>query len=242
MSTPQAETDHADAPLNMRVPRTLAPVREQVLAQLRSAITEMRLPPGRRLVERELIEQTGTSRTTIREALRQLTAEGLVTSTAHQGTVVASLSVDRAMELYEVRAILEGLAARHFVRHASADQVVRIREAFKAIETAGGQPEPGRAVLAAKKGFYNALFDGAGNVTVQEILEGMQARVTALRSASLAQPGRSAQTIEEIRAIVEALEARDAGRADAACVHHVQQAAQVINTAMNDATTTKETE
>ena len=78
--------------LSVRVNRVAAPVREQVLEQLRQAIVEMRLKPEQRLVERELIEQTGVSRTTIREVLRQLAAEGLVTTIPHKGTVVASPS------------------------------------------------------------------------------------------------------------------------------------------------------
>ena len=87
-------------------------------------------------------------------------------------------------------------------------------------------------MLAAKKLFYDALFEGAANRTIQEIVEGLQARVTVLRRASLAQPGRSARTVAEVRAIVDALEARDGERAAAACVHHVNQAARTVFAAM----------
>src|SRR5215211_4832188 len=140
--------------LSVQVNRVAAPVREQVFDQLRQAIVEMRLKPEQRLVERELIQQTGVSRTTIREVLRQLAAEGLVTTIPHKGTVVAAPSVERAAELYEVRAVLEG----------------------------------------------------AANGTIQSLVETLQARVTVLRAASLSQPGRAARTVEEVRAIVEALE------------------------------------
>ena len=231
--------NHAqDNRLSMHVTRTVAPVREQVLDQLRQAIIEMRLPPGHRLVERELIEQTGVSRTTVREVLRQLAAEGLVATVAHKGTVVATIPPERAMELYEIRAVLEAMAARQFAERASDKQMRELRRAFDAIETAGRRQVPGQAVLAAKKRFYDALFDGADNLTIREVLEGLQARVTALRSTSLAQPGRSAQTVEEVRAIVEALEARDGERAAAACAYHVTQAADTIRTALNSIGTT----
>lgn len=226
-------TEPQDNRLTMQVTRTVAPVREQVLKQLRQAIIEMLLPPGRRLVERELIEQTGVSRTTIREVLRQLAAEGLVTTLAHKGTVVATIPLDRAMELYEIRAVLEGMAARQFAQRASDKQMRELRRAFEAIEAAGRRNVPGPAVLLAKKRFYDALFEGADNLTIREVLEGMQARVTALRSTSLAQPGRSTETVEEVRAIVVALEARDGDRAAAACAHHVTQAAHTVRSAMN---------
>jgi GntR family transcriptional regulator, trigonelline degradation regulator len=221
--------------LSVQVQRVAAPVREQVLEQLRHAIIEMRLQPAQRLVERELIEQTGVSRTTIREVLRELAAEGLVTTIPHKGTVVASPTLERAVELYEVRALLEGMAARQFVEHATEAQMARLREGFEAIETAARGDAEGPGMLAAKRLFYNALFEGAANRTIQEIVEGLQARVTVLRRASLAQPGRSAGTVAEVRAIVDALEARDGERAAAACVHHVNQAARTVFAAMTEA-------
>ena len=149
--------------LSVRVNRVAAPVREQVLEQLRQAIVEMRLKPEQRLVERELIEQTGVSRTTIREVLRQLAAEGLVTTIPHKGTVVASPSIESAAELYEVRAVLEGMAARQFAERATDLNMRALRRAFEGIEKRARSGEASsQAMLEAKKRFYDALFDGAG--------------------------------------------------------------------------------
>ena len=75
----------------LRVERKPAPVRTQVLDKLRQAIVERRLAPGQRLIERELVELTGVSRTSVREALRELAAEGLVTVIPNSGTVVTSV-------------------------------------------------------------------------------------------------------------------------------------------------------
>ena len=219
--------------LSVRVNRVAAPVREQVLEQLRQAIVEMRLKPEQRLVERELIEQTGVSRTTIREVLRQLAAEGLVTTIPHKGTVVASPSIESAAELYEVRAVLEGMAARQFAERATDLNMRALRRAFEGIEKRARSGEASsQAMLEAKKRFYDALFDGAANGTIRDLVESLQARVTVLRAASMSQPGRSAKTVEEVRAIVEALEARDGDRAAAACVHHVNEAARTVFEAM----------
>jgi DNA-binding GntR family transcriptional regulator len=221
--------DHGPlAPLTLSVTRVAAPVREQVLEQLRAAIVDMRLQPGQRLVERELVEQTGVSRTTIREVLRQLAAEGLVETIPHKGMVVASVPAERAPELYQVRAVLEGMAARQFVERANEGHLTRLREAFAFLAEAAEEPTSVVDMLAAKKVFYDVLFEGAANQTIQEIVQGLQARVTLLRRASLMHPGRPAESVAEVRAIVEAIERRDAAAAAAASSRHVDEAGRVV--------------
>jgi DNA-binding GntR family transcriptional regulator len=211
----------------MRVGRVAAPLREQVLEVLRQAILDFRLKPGQRLIERELIEQIGVSRTTIREVLRELAAEGLVTTIPQKGAIVVVPTAEEAAELYEVRGALEALAARRFVAHASAAQVAALRAAFAEYEQlalAGGDI---RAMLRAKDRFYGVLLEGSGNRSIQSILGGLQARVRVLRAGSLSAPGRPARAVEEIRTIVEAIEAGDAEGAAQAAATHVEQAAAV---------------
>jgi GntR family transcriptional regulator, trigonelline degradation regulator len=211
----------------MRVGRVAAPLREQVLDVMRQAILDFRLKPGQRLIERELIEQTGVSRTTIREVLRQLAAEGLVTTIPQKGAIVVVPSAQEAADLYEVRATLEGLAGRRFVRHASDEQIVQLRKAFKDIERLAKRREPDiQAILAAKDEFYDVLLKGAGNEAIRDILDGLRARVRVMRATSLSQANRLKDTVAEIRQIVEAAEARDADATAAACEHHVDQAAR----------------
>ncbi len=213
--------------LASKVERIAAPLREQVLDLLRREIVEMRLRPGQRLVERELTERIGVSRTTIRECLRQLAAEGLVTTIPQKGVIVAIPSPKEAEELYEVRALLEGIVAREFVQNATAPQVRALRSALLGLDESEAADDPG-VMLQAKKRFYDVLFDGAGNMTVRSILEGLQARISVLRATSLAVPGRPRQSVLEIGAIVGAIERRDAdGAADAAALH-VRQAARAL--------------
>ncbi len=211
--------------LSLRVGRVAAPLREQVLDLLRRAIVEQRLKPGHRLIERELVEQIGVSRTTVREVLRQLDAEGLVTTIPQKGVVVAIPTSEEAAELYEVRAALEALAARRFVAHASEEQMAALREAFADIERVTHDGGDIHAMLEAKNRFYDVLLAGSGNRSVHAILGSLQARVGALRLTSLSQPGRPARAVAEIRAIVEAIEARDADAAARACEQHLDGAA-----------------
>jgi DNA-binding GntR family transcriptional regulator len=201
-------------------------VRARVLDFLREEIVQQRLEPGHRLIERELVEEIGVSRTTVREVLRQLDAEGLVKTTPQRGAVVAAPTPDEAAELYEVRAALEALAARRFVEHASASQVSALRGAFDEIErvtTDGGDID---CIVRAKDRFYDVLLKGSRSRAVAEILSGLQARVSLLRRTSLGQPGRPERSLTEIRALVEAIEARNATAAGRAAARHVEQAAR----------------
>jgi DNA-binding GntR family transcriptional regulator len=211
-----------DPDLSMRVGRVAAPLREQVLDVLRQAILDFRLKPGQRL-----IDQTSVSRTTIREVLRQLAAEGLVTTIPQKGAIVVVPSAQEAADLYEVRAALEALACRRFVRRATDAQVKQLRRSFREIERLAKRRDPDvQEMLAAKDDFYDVLLDGAGNKAIRETLDGLRARVRLLRATSLSQRGRSAGTVFEIRDIVGAAEARDEDAMAAACEHHINQAAR----------------
>jgi len=215
----------AQADSSMRVGRVAAPLREQVLEVLRQAILDFRFQPGQRLIERELIEQIGVSRTTIREVLRELAAEGLVTTIPQKGAIVVVPTAEEAAEVYEVRAALEALAARRFVERRA--DVAALRAAFAEVESVTRDGGDIRAMLRAKDRFYDVLLEGAGNGSVRSILNGLQARVRMLRAASLSAPGRPEQTVAEIRALVEAIEARDADGAAEAAASHVGRAAEV---------------
>src|SRR5690348_15344785 len=89
--------------------RVAAPLRDQVSSALRQAIVERELPPGQRLVERELVDRLQVSRATVRESLRELEAEGLVTVIPQRGAVVATISLQEAADIYEARAAIESL-------------------------------------------------------------------------------------------------------------------------------------
>src|SRR5918998_1196852 len=131
------------------IDRAAAPLRRKVLDALRSSIVEGRLAPGSRLVERELIDMMGVSRTVVREALRQLESEGLIDVIPNKGAVVRELTQAEANDLYAIRAVLEGLAARLFVENASAQEVDALERALAATVEAYALDEPA-AISRAK--------------------------------------------------------------------------------------------
>lgn len=211
---------------NAPVDRVAAPLREQVITALRTAILEFRLRPGQRLVERELIDQLGVSRTTVREALRELTSEGLVTVIPQRGAVVTAPSLAEAEDLYEIRTVLESILVERFVGRATDDQLRRLREAVEYFaETTAGTADI-LVILEAKDRLYEVLIEGAASPALKNIIEGIQARVRLLRATSMSEPGRADEAAAELRLVVEAAQERKAADAARLYAVHLRNAAK----------------
>ena len=199
------------------------PVHLQVANLLRNEISSRLRQPGERLIEREICEATGFSRPAVREALRVLESEGLVMSSLSRGTRVATLTWLEARDIYEVRGQLESLAARLFTERATTEEKRMLRKAVRAIERA---KDDSGAILDAKEMFYRVLLDGAGNDVLTSTLASLNLRVRYLRASSLSVRGRPAQSLSEIKVLLEAIEGGDAEAASAACLIHVSNAAE----------------
>lgn len=197
--------------------RIAAPLRQQVLDELRRAIIDGEIAPGARLIERDLCERMGVSRTVVREVLRQLESEGLVGMIPNRGPVVRSLSLAEARELYAIRAVLEGLAARIFVTEASDDQTGRLLRTVEDVEAAyaGGDA---KQVLAAKNRFYAVLFEAARGEVLASMTASLHARISRWRALGLTHPersaDRSAQSVDGLKQLAAAVAARDADAAE----------------------------
>ncbi|MCO5091010.1 GntR family transcriptional regulator [Bosea sp. (in: a-proteobacteria)] len=205
--------------------RTAAPLREQVITRMRQAIADLELKPGQRLIERELIDQLGVSRTTVREALRELTSEGLVTVVPQKGAIVAAPSLEDAADLYEIRASLEALVARRFVERASQEAIDRLGTVLDELEQVALTTTDVRAMLAVKNKFYAVLLAGANSSVLRNLLEGFQHRVQQLRTTSLSAKGRPKKMMKELRGIHKAIARRDAELAAKLTCDHVRAAA-----------------
>jgi DNA-binding GntR family transcriptional regulator len=201
----------------LEVQRLAAPLRQQVLDGLRQAIIDGRLAPGARLIERELTQMMGVSRTVIREALRQLESEGLIATIPNKGPVVRELTPAEAKDLYNIRAVLEGLAARLFVENASGEQVRKLAQALEVV-VAAYESGDAQQVLGTKNRFYEVLFEGAGSETLSSMLNTLHARIWRWRALGLSHPERSAarskESIRNLRAVLAAIRRRDAGEAE----------------------------
>ena len=211
---------------NRLVVRPVATLRQQVIDGLRSCISDLTFKPGDRLIERELCEMLGVSRTLVREALSQLVAEGLVQIIPHKGPIVSVMTGDEARGLYEVRAVLEALAGRQFTERATDEQRVALKQALQelaSIRNMQGQ-EGIMLFLKQKARFYDVMLEGACNPVLTEMLRLVHTRVMMLRATTLSQDGRLPQSYDEIAAIVDAVLRNDADATAAACKRHVEEA------------------
>lgn len=199
------------------VERVAAPLRQQVLDELRRAIIEGEIAPGSRLIERDLCTRLGVSRTVVREVLRQLESEGLVGMIPNRGPVVRALGADEARELYAIRAVLEGLAARIFVEQARDDQVEKLLATVGEIESAYAAGDA-RRIIDAKSRFYAVLFEAARGEVLASMTAALHARISRWRALGLTHPDRSpdrsAQSVQALRQLAAAIAGRDAALAE----------------------------
>lgn len=210
-----------------RAARVAAPLRQQVSELLRGAIASGEFTPGDRLIERDLCQRYEVSRTVIREALRHLEADELVTMVANKGPEVTRVSREDVVALYEVRAVLEALAARLFAERANAASKRELAQAVDNVEAAMVGYDI-REVLASKDAFYVTLLAGAGNAVITTTLRTLHARIQMMRGVSLGAPGRGPQTLRELRELLSAVQAGDGAHAWKACEDHVKAAAAVV--------------
>ncbi|TVT51589.1 GntR family transcriptional regulator [Amycolatopsis rhizosphaerae] len=208
----------------MKVTHAAAPVRAQAVEAIRAEIVNGALKPGQRLVERELCERLDVSRNTVREACRQLEAEGFLVIPPHKGPIVARLSEEEARAIYEVREALECFAVRLFVERASDEMVAKLRDAVAKL---GAAHDSGRVsrMLTAKNRFYDVLYSGAGNDVLHQQARLLHGRLAQLRARSLTHQGRPRASIEEIEEVVGRIAARDADTASALWRKHIHNAA-----------------
>ena len=176
--------------------------------------------PGDRLVESDLAERFGVSRTPVREALQRLETQSMLTRDG-RSLIVASLNHNQMAELYEVRAELEGLAAALAAKHASDEE---IRVLFAMIEADRRVVDDPKALARANRRFHNQIHLASRNRYLVSQLEMVHRSMALLTVTSLAAEGRCAEALDEHLAIVQAIANRDSDAADAALKQHLSQA------------------
>lgn len=172
---------------------TATPLRQQVVEAIRSAIISGRFQPGQRLVEKNLCELLGVSRVSIREALRQLEAEGFIDTVPHRGPVVIQLTPADVQNLYDVLSILEAQAARLFTQNATDEEVDAFDRSIKDINKIYKKGSVDER-LAAKTRYYEIMFAGARNPVLESLFQTVHGRIDIVLRMALT----SSQPLEEI--------------------------------------------
>jgi len=176
--------------------------------------------PGSRLVENELAERFGVSRTPIREALQRLETQSLLARDG-RSLIVASLDHNQLAELYVVRAELEGLAARLAARHAAPEEVSLLRQMVEDDMKIVDDPE---MLSRANRRFHKQVHLASHNRYLVQQLDLVHRSMALLATTSLAAEGRGEKALEEHDRIVAAIAAGDGDLADDALRDHISQA------------------
>ncbi|NBT32218.1 MAG: GntR family transcriptional regulator, partial [Rhodobacteraceae bacterium] len=176
--------------------------------------------PGDRLVESDLADRFGVSRTPIREALQRLETQSLLTRDG-RSLIVASLDHTQMSELYVVRGELEGLAARLAARHATPEEIRVLRDMLEQDRKLVGDPA---ALSRANKRFHKQIHLASHNRFLVQQLDLVHRSMALLATTSLAAEGRGTGALGEHEAIVAAIEAGDGDAADAALRDHISKA------------------
>lgn len=205
------------------ISRIVAPVREQLLQMMREAIVTGEWKPGQRLVERELCERTGASRSSVREALRQLESEGLVTVVPNRGPIVSTLSEQEVKDIYELRIVLDSFMIQRFCEVASDEEIAEVRDCFAEIEaTVAAEDIVG--TLHATTRMHDLFLIGAGNTALSATLNRLGSLIAFLRARSQSDPRSLPEVLEENRKVFEAAASRNSKAATRAMEHHIKAA------------------
>lgn len=206
---------------NSAKPANQQPLVAHLVAAIESSILEGRLRPGERLEELALSHQYAVSRTPIREALRQLAAAQLVDVRPRQGAVVARPTAGEVIDLFEIVAELEGIAASFAAgRMATADRDAII-EAHAACQKSA-QGDDAETYYRINGQFHRAIHMAAHNRVLADQIQRLNKRLVPYRRFITFRPGRTQEALREHDAILSAILDRDGNRARAAMIEHVR--------------------
>ncbi|MBE6093016.1 MAG: GntR family transcriptional regulator [Selenomonas ruminantium] len=208
------------------------PLREVVCESLREAIRSGVLKPGERIMEIQLAEELGVSRTPVREAIRKLELEGYVVMMPRRGTYVASMSIRDINEIFEIRTALESLSNGLAADHITDDELEHLQRLLVII---GGYIKEGNIekIVETDIEFHDLLYHAARNERLVGIISNLRDQLTRFRTLSMSYPGRLEETLEEHRLIVDAIASGDRKAASRAAERHMENSEKTLLKAMD---------
>lgn len=209
------------------------PLREIVFEHLREAIISGQLRPGERLMELQLAEEMGVSRTPVREAIRKLELEGLAVMVARRGAYVSDLSIRDIAETFEIRGALESLAAGLATERITPDELEQLERTLVQIGESIEQNDL-NAVVRLDEEFHAIMYHASRNQRLTQIVSNLREHITRFRLSSLAIPGRFRSVFQEHKNIVEAISERNSALAQALAKEHIENAEHSLMEAVRE--------
>ncbi len=201
----------------------LSSLRGKVFIHLQNDILNGKYQPGDSLIETRLSEELGVSRTPIREAIRQLELEGLVRSIPNKGAIVTGISAQDIEDIYTIRMMIEGLAARWATEKITQTELQELKEAFDMEEFYTVKNDTAH-LLELDSRFHDIIFRASKSKPLIHTLSTFHHYVQRARNASLSSPGRAKKVLEEHRAILQAIIDKEPDRAELLTNQHVKNA------------------
>ncbi len=209
------------------------PLREIVFEHLREAIISGQLRPGERLMELQLAEEMGVSRTPVREAIRKLELEGLAVMVARRGAYVSDLSIRDIAETFEIRGALESLAAGLATERITPDELEQLERTLVQIGESIEQNDL-NAVVRLDEEFHAIMYHASRNQRLTQIVSNLREHITRFRLSSLSIPGRFRSVFQEHKNIVEAISERNSALAQALAKEHIENAEHSLMEAVRE--------
>ena len=199
----------------------------KVFNQLQNEILNGKYQPGDNLIETRLSTELGVSRTPVREALRQLELEGLVQSIPNKGVIVKGISAKDIEDIYTIRMMIEGLAARWAAQNITPEELVELKDAVE-LEEFYTQKNDIQHLLHFDSRFHEILFKASKSKPLMNTLRTFHHYVQRSRNASLKSPVRAQEALNEHKAILQAIIERDAERAEKLTTEHIFNASKFV--------------
>ncbi|MEZ4730783.1 MAG: GntR family transcriptional regulator [Caldilineaceae bacterium] len=209
---------------------------DKAYTQLHQAIVRGDLLPNQRLIELDLAKQLKVGRAAIRTALARLAQDGLVEREPNRGAHVRLVTLEEAVEMVEARAVLEGLALRYAARNATEQEITALWALVAQMEERFAVGDL-LAISDLNAQLHAVLMRIAKHQTVARLLERLQANHVRFQYRMILVPGRAAHSLQEHRAIIEAVAAHDADAAEAAMRRHLSHSAEALRQSSKLSTT-----
>ncbi|WP_227763956.1 GntR family transcriptional regulator [Zhaonella formicivorans] len=199
------------------------PLREIVFETMREAIISGQLKPGERLMEVQLAEEMGVSRTPVREAIRKLELEGFVVMVPRKGAYVADISTKDIADVFEIRAALEALAAGLAAERITDEELEELQRILVKVSKSAESHDLENLIQVDTE-FHDVLYKASRNERLVQIISNLREQIQRFRSTTLAAPGRMKDALEEHKKIVDAISERNVALAAQLAQEHIENA------------------
>jgi len=199
------------------------PLREIVFEALREAILNGHLRPGERMMEVQLAEELGVSRTPVREAIRKLELDGFAVMIPRKGAYVSNLSIKDIADVFEIRGSLESLAAGLAAERISPDGLEELERLLVQVAECAKAGDLDRLVEVDTQ-FHAVLYRASRNERLAQMISTLLEQIQRFRRITMGSPGRMQETLEEHRRLVDAVADRNVSLAQALAIEHMENA------------------